>query len=202
MSRLFTVYRHISPVGKVYIGITCQKVERRWKNGLGYRDSTHIFRAIMKYGWSNFKHEILFTNLTEKEAIYWEQELIRHYKGLGISYNITDGGEGTSGFRHSSETKSEMSKSKIQFYSNKEHRKHLSNAGKRNKGNKYNRKSGFTKGFYQMRNVLQFSLSGEYISKYKSAREASIQTDSNYCQILKCLKGRGKTANNFIWKYE
>lgn len=93
-------------------------------------------------------------------------------------------------------------KGKIKFYSNKERRKHLSNAGKGIRAINIIESLDFTKGFYQMRNVLQFSLSGQYISKYKSAREASIQTDSNYCQILKCLKGRGKTANNFIWKYE
>lgn len=29
------IYEHISPSGKVYIGITSQNVERRWKNGMG-----------------------------------------------------------------------------------------------------------------------------------------------------------------------
>lgn len=31
--KLFTVYRHTSPSGKVYIGITCQDVKNRWQNG-------------------------------------------------------------------------------------------------------------------------------------------------------------------------
>ena len=33
---MWTVYRHIAPSGKVYIGITCQKPEYRWNNGNGY----------------------------------------------------------------------------------------------------------------------------------------------------------------------
>lgn len=43
--KLFTVYRHTSPSGKVYIGITCQDVKNRWQNGKTYRESTHFRRA-------------------------------------------------------------------------------------------------------------------------------------------------------------
>ena len=33
----YTVYKHTSPSGKVYIGITGKKVEERWEYGYGYR---------------------------------------------------------------------------------------------------------------------------------------------------------------------
>ena len=34
----YTVYKHTSPSGKVYIGITCCPVEKRWgKNGSKYK---------------------------------------------------------------------------------------------------------------------------------------------------------------------
>lgn len=36
MVNKWTVYRHTSPSGKVYIGITSQNVERRWNSGKGY----------------------------------------------------------------------------------------------------------------------------------------------------------------------
>lgn len=32
----YYLYRHTTPSGKVYIGITCQKPENRWNNGRGY----------------------------------------------------------------------------------------------------------------------------------------------------------------------
>lgn len=32
----WTVYKHTSPSGKVYVGITNQPILKRWKNGLGY----------------------------------------------------------------------------------------------------------------------------------------------------------------------
>lgn len=91
----FILYRHISPSGKVYIGQT-NNVNKRWCPS-NYKGCKVFYNAILKYGWDNFKHEILFKNLTKEKVNYLEIELIRHYKWLGISYNITDGGEGTLG---------------------------------------------------------------------------------------------------------
>ena len=33
----YTVYKHTSPIGKVYIGITKMNPIRRWSNGKGYK---------------------------------------------------------------------------------------------------------------------------------------------------------------------
>ena len=63
--------------------------------------------------WENLhnsiKHEILFSNLTFEKATQLEKDLIRHYKSLGISYNITDGGEGCLGRKCSEDTKAKLS---------------------------------------------------------------------------------------------
>jgi group I intron endonuclease len=105
----FSVYLHKSPSDKVYVGITKKKrIKDRWDNGNGYKNNILFFKAITKYGWDNFKHIILFTNLTEERAKNLEKDLIRHYKNLGISYNITDGGEGTYGWSPSQETRNKM----------------------------------------------------------------------------------------------
>ncbi len=64
----YCVYKHTSPNGKVYIGITRQNPIKRWMNGKGYAHNTHFYNAILKYGWSNFRHEILFTGLTREDA--------------------------------------------------------------------------------------------------------------------------------------
>lgn len=107
----WTLYRHTSPSGNVYIGITSRNVNRRWNNGMGYKSCKLFFRAILKYGWDNIKHEILFTNLEKDRAKRLEIELIRHYKNLEISYNITDGGDGMLGYSPSSDTINKMKKS-------------------------------------------------------------------------------------------
>lgn len=91
--RCYTVYMHTSPSGKRYIGITSTSVEERWRNGDGYK--TQIFyRAIKKYGFENFQHDILFENLTKEEAEQKEIELIKKYNTTNkkYGYNVANGG--------------------------------------------------------------------------------------------------------------
>lgn len=82
---------------KKYIGITCQKPEYRWKkDGKGYEECPYFWNAIQKYGWDNFNHTILFTNLSAQEANDKEIELISLYKTYDnqFGYNISKGGFG------------------------------------------------------------------------------------------------------------
>ncbi len=88
------VYKHTSPGGKVYIGITSQVPEKRWLGGWGYVGNDYFNKAIQKYGWNNFKHEVLFENLTKEEAEAKEIELIAQYNSTDrrCGYNISFGG--------------------------------------------------------------------------------------------------------------
>ena len=61
MGNNWTVYMHITPNNKKYIGITSQIPNKRWRNGKGYKKCLFL-NAIKKYGWGNIKHEILFDN--------------------------------------------------------------------------------------------------------------------------------------------
>ena len=108
MQNEYTVYKHTSPSGKVYIGITRQKPESRWQGGLGYRHNEYFFRAILKYGWDNFTHDILCTGLTMDAASQMEVALIEAHRSTDkrYGYNITTGGEC---FKHSLESRALMS---------------------------------------------------------------------------------------------
>ena len=74
------VYCHTNIINnKKYIGITSKdNPNDRWKNGNGYinRNHPHFENAIKKYGWNNFKHEILFSGLTQEDALLKENSLI------------------------------------------------------------------------------------------------------------------------------
>ena len=110
----WTVYEHITPSGKRYIGITSKKPEKRWSNGRGYRKETPFGKAIEKYKWENIQHNILFNDLTEKEAKWLENYLICYYwtfVGFKDSkgYNCTLGGEGTLGHIVNEEARTRMS---------------------------------------------------------------------------------------------
>lgn len=91
----YTVYKHTSPNGKSYIGITSRKPTIRWANGNGYMGQPKFFNAIAKYGWNNFTHEILFSDLTKQEACKIEKELIKKYDSIINGYNSSEGGHGT-----------------------------------------------------------------------------------------------------------
>lgn len=94
--KVYSVYKHTAPNGKCYIGITKQTIERRSQNGEGYNTQRVFYRAIQKYGWDNFKHEILAENLTHDEACKKEMYYIDLYKSNQnqFGYNVTAGGDG------------------------------------------------------------------------------------------------------------
>lgn len=91
---MYSVYKHTSPNGKCYIGLTKQDPKKRWQNGLGYRTQELFYRAICKYGWNNFKHEIVATGLTLEQAEDLEKKLISEYKSYDkhFGYNVEHGG--------------------------------------------------------------------------------------------------------------
>lgn len=100
--RKWCVYIHTSPSNKRYIGITSRKPEERWGNGNGYKHNLHFTNAIAKYGWNNFKHEVVMKELSEQDAKSAEIELISKYNTTNplYGYNISSGGGGTFGVRH------------------------------------------------------------------------------------------------------
>lgn len=107
---MYCVYKHENKInGKVYIGITSMDVRRRWENGNGYSKQVLFWRAIQKYGWDAFSHEILYGGLTQEEAEEKEIELISTYSSNNpkYGYNIQNGG---SVGKHSEETKRKISK--------------------------------------------------------------------------------------------
>jgi hypothetical protein len=111
----YIVYKHecklCTSTNGIYIGITSQELESRWKNGRGYLTKhpngryhqPAMANAILKYGWENFTHEILFENLSESEAKQKEKELIAYYDSYTHGLNCTLGGEGCCKYQTSEE---------------------------------------------------------------------------------------------------
>lgn len=113
--RKWCVYKHTNKVnGKVYIGQTCQEVERRWGNGENYKPCTLFYRAIQKYGWDNFEHEVVQKELTLEEANNLEVNLIKEFKANDPSfgYNLKTGG---SNGKPNEETKLRMKENHADF---------------------------------------------------------------------------------------
>lgn len=206
----FIVYIHIFPNKKVYIGITCQKPNERWRNGKGYKKSQiKIRNAIKKYGWENIEHKILYIGLSKEEAEQKEIELIGFYKSnqKEYGYNIENGGNciGT----HSKETLKKMSANRKgkccgkenSFYGkhhSEETKKNLSELAKKRKHAKETKNKIALSG---MKKIIQCNKNGEEIKVWNSIKEAGKR--NNICQpsISACAKGKRKSAGGYIWKY-
>ena len=83
---------------KIYIGKTGMNFGDRWDSHRSLlrnnkHENLHLQRAWNKYGEDAFEfiivEECSVSELDEKEK-YW----IKHYKDLGLAYNILDGGDG------------------------------------------------------------------------------------------------------------
>ncbi len=93
------IYRHWLE-NKSYVGQTrMQTPEQRWKDGTGYYDQPKFGRAIKKYGWNNFQHEVLLTFEceTKEELVFWlnqwEVYYIEKFDSFYNGYNATTGGD-------------------------------------------------------------------------------------------------------------
>ena len=119
----WSVYIHTAPNGKKYIGITSLPVHTRWhKNGTGYKKQQYFWRAIQKYGWENFSHEVVLENVTFDEACETERYFIQYYKtnDKNFGYNATEGGAGTQGHIVTDEQKEVLSKLAKERFANPE----------------------------------------------------------------------------------
>jgi group I intron endonuclease len=94
----YYIYKHTNKInGKVYIGQTCRDPKKRYgSNGCQYVECPYFYNAIKKYGWNNFDHEVLYSDLSKEEANEKEIEMIRFYDSQNPEkgYNLRAGGDG------------------------------------------------------------------------------------------------------------
>lgn len=182
----WVVYEHISPSGKVYVGITCQKPEKRWKGGSGYvRKDNHqplFANAILKYGWNNIEHRIIADNLTREEANAIEQSLISKYKREKRSYNITDGGDGGHGIKHTAKTREYLSR----IHTGKKEPKEMTILRINNRIEKYP--------------YFVVAIKPGNIQVFKTAKEAASTLGiTNRCNISASLAGKQCLVKGFVF---
>lgn len=224
----YTVYRHTSPSGKMYIGITYRDPHARWQNGYGYHHNEHFTSAIQKYGWDKFTHEIIADGISKEQAEQMEVELIAKYNLTDpkYGYNIENGGNSIG--KHSEETKAKIAKAMTGRKDSEETKLKKSMAMK---GKKYHcmphteetkrkiseAKKGQAAGeknyFYGKRYcgkdnpmskpVCKYDMDGNFLERRESANQFAIELNIiNATHISDCCKGRRKSAYGYIWRYD
>ena len=219
---MYTVYQHKNKInGKIYIGITMQKPEHRWgANGSNYKSSPHFYAAIQKYGWDNFEHNILFTNLTKEEACLKEQELIKNFNSTNreFGYNSTSGGDiftmneetkqkisqalkgnqNSLGHQCSEETKKKISEAQKGRSFTEEHKQKLSEAAqKRHVPCSEEKKKKLSQNYPNKKKVYCEELDKIFDSVQQCSRELGIPATN----ISKLCRGRGKTLKGYHLRY-
>lgn len=126
---MYIVYRHTNKSnGMIYIGMTQKTIEKRWNSG--YRNNPHFHRAIKKYGWDGFYHEVVANGLTKEKAEEIEKYYIAKHNSTNpaVGYNIELGGNSTG--KHSEKTKQKISAAQKGRTFTEEHRSNMSKAHK------------------------------------------------------------------------
>ena len=218
---MYTVYQHKNKInGKVYIGITSQKPEQRWSSqGCNYKSSPHFYSAIQKYGWDNFEHNILFTDLTKEQACLKEQELIKEYNSMNreFGYNSTSSGDI---FTMNEETKQKISQAMIRNQNglghpcSEEKKEKISNAQKGRKFTEEHKqklseaaKNRHVPCSEEKKQILKEkshkkSVYCEELDKiFESVQECSRQLGIPATSISKLCNGRGKTLKGYHLRY-
>ena len=177
---MYTVYMHKNKINqKIYIGLTRQTPVQRWRsNGEGYKNQDKFWNAIQTYGWDNFEHIILKTNLTAQEAGELEQFLIKSFDSIENGYNVDKGGATTN---HSIETIEKIRKSMIGKTHSQETKNKISNSKKDDKIKVICLETGV---------------------EYDSAADAMKQTGIDKSSIGKVCYGTMKTAGGYHWYFQ
>lgn len=118
---IYTVYQIKNLVNqKVYIGITTRDPESRWCEHLqlycNHNKNFILYKSMRKHGIENFQFSIIeqtdnIETLKELESKYIQEYNSYCFQENSNGYNMTLGGEGIFGYKHSDESKEKMSRS-------------------------------------------------------------------------------------------
>lgn len=185
--KTWCVYKHTcKTTGLSYIGITSRKPEIRWgNNGEKYKPhekenkNRHFWNAICQYGWDDFTHEILETELSVDEANEREKYYIQKYDSYNNGYNSTLGGEGRLGNKQSLETRKKMSRTRTGMKHSKEHNEHIRDA--------------------QICKRPVICLETGKI--YSNPRECAADINTGFREVLAICKGKHLTLKGYHFQY-
>lgn len=219
---MWCIYKHTNKInGKVYIGQTCQDVNSRWgRNGQNYDPSYKFGKAIQKYGWNNFTHEIIEDNIpTQELANQKEIYYIELYQSYYFGYNMTKGGGGIiNDAQNIGVYQIDINKNIVAHYKSIIDASKATNLLPQNIGACLTNKQITAGGFYWLsdtidtnniilpkskykRDVISIEPNSNKISYYSCVQQASKETNTSYSGILLCCNKQAIMANNRYWVY-
>ena len=201
------IYKLISPSGKIYIGQS-NDIKYRFSKYkcLDCKNQTKLYNALKKYGFSQFKVEILFSTsgcfkYTQNILNILEIKYIKQFDAINSGYNIREGG---SNGKISDSTKQKMRESALLRGTGTDEA-NLTRLKTLNIGRKHTEEArlNYSKAakLKNLKPVLQYDLLGNFISEYKSVKEAK-ELNKGCSKIDAVCRGERDTAGVYKWKFK
>lgn len=194
MAGNYVIYVHQNKInGKRYIGVTNNITKRWYGKGKHYEGCPHFWAAIKKYGWDNFHHVVIVSDLSLEEASVLEQYFIATYRTCNreVGYNVVKGGTRAPtmlGKHHSAETRQKMSEAQRgRKQSEEQKRRHSEQMTGLMVGSK-NHKS---------RAVRCINTGEVFESQHLAAQTKGVSQS----KIWKCCNGEATHTHGLKWEY-
>lgn len=188
-----------------YVGQTCNSLNSRLTQHLKSKGGSYRVKWINSLIKKGLKPTInlLVEGLDKNECNSQERFYIKTFREQGIKLvNMTDGGEGSFGFKHTDKTKKLLCE--IRKKNNTQENKDLiarlakerwSNASEETILNNILNQKG-------RRDILQYTNDGVLVKEFISLRQIERELGFFRANIIPCLKGQYKQAYGYIWRYK
>jgi len=202
--------------GQVYVGATTSSVEKRKQDHIIKAlngEVTKFYEAISTYGADAFTWEQVDTASSIDELAYMEKQYIYEFKAKEEGYNSDEGG----GFMKTVYQYNLSNGSLVNTYNCLTDAGNAVNATKQCISAACLSVNNTYRGFYwsyeykvpflpstdkRRKEVLQYSIGGEFIAEYASVAEASKVSSVNQSGIAKVCRNERRQSGGFVWKYD
>lgn len=215
--KIGVIYMYTSPSGKKYIGQTIREMKRKSQHkSETSKSQTHFGKAIRKYGWENFKYEVLLRfrptehKLKLKRVLdKLEKRYVKLHKSYDreFGYNLNKGGEGNIGYAHSEESKEKIGEAaKVRMEDSEYKDKIIENLTNHEKSKSETTKEKLSNNCKTKKQVYQYNDKLEVINTFSSISDAakSITNDATHKtksnRISECISGKLQSSYGFIWR--
>ena len=201
--------------GKRYVGKTKRDLGQRWREHVthshGRSEEMALYVAIRKHGADAFELSVLEECSSEETLNEAEKRWIRELGTFRREYNMTEGGDGLKGYKHTEDTKRRMSEAR-KGTRNHNYRKvwgrqgPLSEEARRKISEKKKGVPVHTEA-YKSRLALeryvmvdQFDLEGNHLATFFSMKHAAESLGIKAPNISRACSQPQRSAGRFKWK--
>ena len=195
---IYSIYKATNKINdKVYIGFDSNWPSRKNKHKqLSSTNKQSLYSAIRKYGWKNFEWEVIYQSKDNQHCLnIMEPYFIEKYNSYKNGYNMTTGGDGSIGYKHTDEMKKHISEKRkgICIPHSTETRKKISLS---KKGKKFSEET-------------KSKLGKKYYIVYPNGNKIEVRNLNKFCRennldcghMVSIAKGKRKTHKKYKCEY-